>query len=180
MTLVPVHNNRCEAADSLPDLARRRPHCLAHSWQLAELTVDNDLQPVFDLLERKVVTIDPDTWRDTGLAGNLMHVLGVDDLRDSFLTTEERVLLERRTPIPLVSRPVTQVFPDATPHHAALTYPLGDTMRVEPDYSRRARIDERTSTSEGRQPRIATRSQGLQRALLRPRADVHARQMRAG
>jgi hypothetical protein len=188
-------------AASLPDLARRLGAvCLDHSGTFEPTLADPDIRREFARLVTYAEAVDPRAWRErrelnAGYLSLVASVPGFDDavrdtdaygpiahyallrglcaaaLPDFYAHTTDQVPLDRGSPVPWVSRPITSVIAAPTPHASTMThghplspYPFelfpfssGGTVRVVLDYTYRARLDALTWDAATRHlPRIAT------------------------
>lgn len=192
MTPVPLHNHGGAAESPLDPARRVGGPWLEHRVQLAELAADQ-LLAITDVLERKVTSIVPETYQEPGPAGypyipnagGVFHFTELTELHHpgeycpvpralccappthSYLDADERPLLERGTPVPLVSWPV--VIADTARQH--------DTLSV--GHPPIALIEDCALTPSGSLLAAASGSRGLTRLALRPSVGFHGAETRS-
>lgn len=183
---------------SLLELATRLGReCLESGGALHAGAAELENKPFIRDVESRIAALEPAVWIDAAAAGSAAALIEASELRKAvrrlemqppleqlavlrglctralpnyYLITEEQIVLDRGTPVPIVSRPVHKLF-RATPHpaetlnaghpldglaHKLFEFAGAGSARVVLDYSHRDRLDEITWTGTGRLPLIGT------------------------
>ncbi len=195
MEMVPLMEQLAGSGSLLEFATRLGATCLEFSATVRAATEDPRTKPLTSALELRVRGIDGEVLEEALAEREPEQVLvaaGIDELledarakhpaeylavlrglcvgplRQFYLATEEVIVLERGTPVPIAVRPLPRNF-RATPHpdrtgQAAdalrgtgfqiFQHSAGGDVRVELDFSNRDRIEELTWAGSQRLPRI--------------------------